>query len=124
MKILIVEDLVELADMLVQFCQGTLQSPEIRVAHTVKSAELALAEGYAPDLVISDGNLPDGKGPSLFPAIRAANPKAFIIFSTTVHGDMLEKHFPGHGADEFLPKASEPSRLVKLLREAERRLAA
>lgn len=118
MKVLIIEDHQMLVDLYTKVCMKELSSPEIKAATTVAAARAILEEGFVPDLVISDGELPDGHGPSVFPLIREKNPGAFILLSSS----LPESAFPNHLATIYRIKPVMPHQLTKMLLDEEKRL--
>ena len=80
MKILIVEDEVLYSDVLVEACKRH-GDHEIKTAGDLVKVDTVL-QNFSPDLVISDNDLPDGRGPSRFDAIRKQNPRVFICLIT------------------------------------------
>ncbi|HVQ16745.1 MAG TPA: response regulator, partial [Vicinamibacterales bacterium] len=68
LRILLVEDHVDSADMLSQLL--TLHGYEVTVARTIEGAAARAAEGF--DLLISDIRLPDGSGLDLMRRLRSA----------------------------------------------------
>lgn len=114
MKILIVDDEKSIRELVAIYCKMVLPDAETRCAESMAKARDILAEGFAPDFVISDHHLPDGNGPMLFAAYREANPRAFILLSSSDVQKPL-------GADAFSPKIDLRKTLAGHLRfQAER----
>ena len=98
MKILVVEDTQMYREIFVRVCHEH-GDHDIRSAGTLAEADV-VRETFVPDMVLSDNSLPDGKGPSRFPAIRKQNPAVAICL-------MTGKTEPeNHGADYFFQKTN------------------
>jgi len=98
--LLIIEDDPDIADLL----QLDLQDAGYRVSHasSVISGLIKTRED-APDLVLLDLGLPDGKGQDVLRRIRQHSPLPVIIL--TAQGDLSSKvDLLGLGADDYLVK--------------------
>jgi DNA-binding response OmpR family regulator len=77
-KVLIVDDNVEVRDTVsIMLTRKLGEAIQIKIAGSVNEARALLAE-FAPDLVMCDHDLPDGKGPELFAELRKQNDGPFI----------------------------------------------
>lgn len=120
MRILLLEDEVELADTL----RGALQREGFIVDH---AGQLGLAEeavrSVPYDLALLDRSLPDGDGLSLVAALRAENPGIPIIV-LSARGDILDRVSGlDEGADDYLTKPFALEEMFARIRAVRRRPA-
>ncbi len=81
-KILIVDDEPMLLDVLSKVLKHHFPGCALDAASDVKSAAAAIKERQY-DLVVSDRNMPDGKGTSLIPLVRERSKStAFVLISS------------------------------------------
>jgi signal transduction histidine kinase/DNA-binding response OmpR family regulator len=99
----------------------------LRWVQTVADAERALRD-EAPDIALSDYNLPDGRGTDVLRTVQTLRPFTPFILITGVLGEELAGAAVRAGATDFLLKdnlARLPAAVTRALREAtERRRAA
>lgn len=118
MRILLVEDEVQMADMLI----AALARQAIVVDH-VDSLALATEAAHTPvhDAVLLDRKLPDGDGLSLLPLVRKLQPGVPVIVLSAL-GE-LKSRVEGldEGADDYLPKPFSIDELLARLRAVLRR---
>jgi signal transduction histidine kinase len=84
MHILLVEDEADHADLICRALRSSPERTETTVAHSLAQARASLAVS-APDLLIVDLLLPDGRGTELLPANGEAAPFPIVIL--TAYGD-------------------------------------
>jgi two-component system response regulator RegX3 len=103
-KILIIEDVKELADLIALYLAR--EGFEIRA---VKSAEdgFAVLEAWKPELIILDINLPGMDGFEFLQKIRPGNSVPVLIVSARDSDEDLISGLSG-GADEFVTKPFSP----------------
>lgn len=121
MKILLIEDEIELADTL----RGALTKERFVVDHAdriVVAREAARMTSY--DLVLLDRTLPDGDGLSLVPILRAGNPSLPVIVLSA--RDSVLDRITGldEGADDYLVKPFSLDEMLARIRAIRRRPAA
>ncbi len=121
MKILLIEDEIELADTLL----GALTKERFVVDHAdriVVAREAARMTSY--DLVLLDRTLPDGDGLSLVPILRAGNPSLPVIVLSA--RDSVLDRITGldEGADDYLVKPFSLDEMLARIRAIRRRPAA
>lgn len=121
MKILLVEDEIELADTL----RGALTRERFVVDHADRidvAREAARMTAY--DLVLLDRTLPDGDGLSLVPILRAGTPSLPIIVLSA--RDAISDRITGldEGADDYLVKPFSLNEMLARIRAIRRRPAA
>lgn len=121
MKILLIEDEIELADTL----RGALTKERFVVDHAdriVVAREAARMTSY--DLVLLDRTLPDGDGLSLVPILRAGNPSLPVIVLSA--RDSVSDRITGldEGADDYLVKPFSLDEMLARIRAIRRRPAA
>lgn len=121
MKILLIEDELELADTL---C-GALTRERFVVDHADRievAREAARMTFY--DLVLLDRTLPDGDGLSLVPILRAGNPSLPVIVLSA--RDAISDRITGldEGADDYLVKPFSLDEMLARIRAIRRRPAA
>ncbi|MDR2020426.1 MAG: response regulator transcription factor [Treponema sp.] len=117
-KILIIEDVKELADLMTLYLNR--EGFEIRA---VKSAEdgFALIEKWSPELIILDINLPGMDGFEFLQKIRPGNSVPVLIVSARDSDEDLISGLSG-GADEFVTKPFSPKVLAARVRALFRRV--
>jgi two-component system response regulator RegX3 len=117
-KILIIEDVKELADLITLYLNR--EGFEIRA---VKSAEdgLVLLEEWKPELIILDINLPGMDGFEFLQKIRPGNSAPVLIVSARDSDEDLIRGLCG-GADEFVTKPFSPKVLAARVRALFRRV--
>lgn len=118
MRLLLVEDDVDIAETLVAFLERN--GFVVDVADSLAMAEDAI-EGGGFDLVLLDRVLPDGDGVTLIGHAKARNnPQRFLLLTALSEiddrVDALEL-----GADDYLSKPFEPRELLARIRNALRR---
>jgi response regulator RpfG family c-di-GMP phosphodiesterase len=113
-KILIVEDLEDLLEMLT-FMVGSLLDCEIKTATNGKIALEIIKNGWTPDLIISDYNMPQMNGGELFVALRKFSNIPFILHSS----DSLAEHKEFVGENIFgVLKPSAPEQFESAIAHA------
>jgi two-component system copper resistance phosphate regulon response regulator CusR len=118
MKILIVEDEVNLAGYLKKGLEE--EGYEISIAPGVNSARQAMNPGFF-DLVILDLILPDGNGLQLCREFRQEQPKLPIVMLTSLGSTEDKVAGLDSGADDYLVKPFQFSELAARIRAVERR---
>lgn len=106
-SILIVEDEVRLRLLLASYLSYRFQA-EINVVATIKDATMQM-QNKKYCVIISDQNLPDGKGLALYPQSRTSGTD-FILFS----GELTETNFSENQGFYEIPKPKF-SQLIDLL---------
>lgn len=118
MRILLVEDELELAE--------TLRAALVRERHVVDHADRITTAKEASalaafDLVLLDRTLPDGDGLSLVPALRAEKPGLPIII-LSARGEVADRVAGlDEGADDYLIKPFSLDELLARIRAVRRR---
>ncbi|MFK5937925.1 MAG: response regulator transcription factor [Sulfurimonas sp.] len=100
MKILLLEDDIALASILVDFLQDDY---EVVQTYSMKKA-LSLSEESKFDLYIFDINVPDGDGISLLKELRSFKDETPTIFITAFHDTKYLKAAFESGANDFIKK--------------------
>jgi len=100
MKILLLEDDIALANILVDFLQD---DNEVTQTYSMKKA-LRLSEESRYDLYIFDINVPDGDGISLLKELRSFSDETPTIFITAFHDTKYLKAAFESGANDFIKK--------------------
>jgi len=121
MKLLLIEDTVDLADLMRQAL--TSEGFAVDVAGTVGDAEL-LMEVAPPDVMVLDLGLPDGDGRDLLKRLRRNGCRVPILVVTARAG--LNDRIEGldGGADDYLVKPAAPAEIAARCRALLRRPAA
>jgi len=121
-KVLIIEDVAELSDLVALYLSK--EGMEIRQA---ESGEAALAiidgqngQGYAPDIIILDINLPGMDGFEFLNRYRKTGASPVLIVSARDADEDIIAGL-GYGADEFVTKPFSPRVLVARVRAMLRR---
>ena len=118
MKILIVEDSSTLSAIYEAYLDGT--GYEVHKAETFTDALMSL-ESVKPDLILLDIELPDGNGLDLLAETVLMTPKPAVVVMTG-HGVEFADQAIERGADDFLSKPFDASRLRVTLSNAAQRL--
>jgi DNA-binding response OmpR family regulator len=116
-KLLLIEDDIALATMLIEY----LRAAEISLDHVdTASVGLDLARQQNYDVVLLDLTLPDGDGLELCRELRSFSGVPVIMI--TARGDELDRIIGLElGADDYLPKPFNPRELVARIRAVLRR---
>jgi len=109
MKILLLEDDIALANILVDFLEDNY---EVRHTYSMKQA-LALSENEKFDLYIFDINVPDGNGISLLKELRSFNDETPTIFITAFQDTKYLKAAFESGANDFIKKPFDLEELTQ-----------
>lgn len=118
MKILIVEDSSTLCAIYEAYLDDT--GYEVHAVETFTGALMAL-ETLKPDLILLDIELPDGNGLDLLAETVLMTPKPAVVVMTG-HGIEFADQAIERGADDFLGKPFDASRLRVTLANAAQRL--
>lgn len=116
-RVLLVDDDVDLADMLIEYLRH--EGFEAEVAHDGESgAERALSGGY--DIAVLDVMMPGINGVEVLRRIRGRS--RLPVLMLTARGDDVDKVLGLElGADDYVPKPCTPRELVARLRAILRR---
>lgn len=100
MKIVIIEDEVDLAQLIGNFLRRKTKANLVKTATTIRDGMLYIDEIH-PDLVFLDNNLPDGKGINMIEAIKQKGDMRIVMMSamTNLREEALSK-----GVDFFIDK--------------------
>ncbi len=120
-RILIVDDDVELATMLVEFLRREGYAVEAQYGADAGIASLRTAE---PDLLILDVMLPERSGLDVLRELRLASSRLPVMM-LTARGDPIDRILGLElGADDYLAKPFDPRELLARIRAILRRAAA
>lgn len=113
MRILVVEDEIELAGLLAgQLCDAGF---DCNYVASIKQAKDAIrAEDY--DLLLLDRRLPDGDGLSQIPSFRAIGPNMRIIMLTARDAPADKAMGLNAGADDYIAKPYDKEELLARIR--------
>ena len=118
MRLLVVDDSVELLDLLVRTFAS--EGHELRTASSLAEARRALV-GFAPEVVVLDVELPDGSGVELCRELREKEEHCPVLL-LTAHSAVHERVAGlDAGADDFLPKPFAVAELRARVRALGRR---
>ena len=116
-KILVIEDVKELADLVALYL--TKEGFEVRAVESGEEG-FSVIEGWKPELVILDINLPGMDGFEFLQRFRKASDTPVLIVSAR-DGDEDQISGLGIGADEYITKPFSPKVLVARVRAVFRR---
>lgn len=118
MRILIIDDDVQLASMLVEYLQGH----GVHVAHVARLAQAAKAlDAGAYDAIVLDLMLPDGDGSEWCRSLRARGDTTPVLMLTALGEDTDRIVGLELGADDYMAKPFNPRELLARLRAITRR---
>ena len=118
MRILVVEDEINLADYLRKGLEE--EGHEISVAPGIKAARVAMEPDYF-DLVVLDLILPDGNGLQLCREFKQEQPKLPVVMLTSLGSTEDKVAGLDSGADDYLEKPFQFSELAARIRAISRR---
>jgi diguanylate cyclase (GGDEF)-like protein len=123
LHILLVEDSVADADLLIAMLEDELHGVIVTVCKTVSEALRLLAD--AVDIVITDLSLPDAEGLQALSAILTARPDTAVVVMTGRKDHGLALQALSEGAEDYLVKGSHDARAIAtaVLFATQRRLA-
>lgn len=113
MKVVIIEDEVELSQLIGNFLRRKAKASTVKMATTIRDGMLYIDELH-PDLVFLDNNLPDGKGINIIGDIKQTGNLKIVMMSamTNLREEALRK-----GADFFIDKPISFVEIQKILNE-------
>jgi CheY-like chemotaxis protein len=120
MRVLVVDDSSEVRGRLVSLLEELGPVDSLMEAGSVAEAQRLLSESKA-DLVVLDMRLPDGDGLEVLRAAKRLRPEPAVVVLTNYPYDELRAACLAAGADGFLDKRTEFSRLPALVSELGRR---
>lgn len=121
-KILVVEDEVEIAKNLIEILKNKLQNVEVYWAKSVKeSRELILKN--KPNLVILDINLPDGRGTDINKEYKELYPDGVVIFLTSIDSDIEKIVALELGAEDYITKPFNVNELLAKVKNWVKRIS-
>jgi len=101
MKLIVVDDEIDLAETLARFLSGS--GYDCMTAFNVQKA-IDLIIQNCPDLVITDYRLPDGDGFDVIKHVQQTLPRRPVILMTGYHDPRLEQAARTAGVAEYLRK--------------------
>jgi len=116
MKILLLEDDIALANILVDFLHD---NHEVTQTYSMQKA-LTLGEENSYDLYIFDINVPDGDGIALLKELRSFNDETPTIFITAFHDTKYLKSAFEAGANDFIKKPFDLEELEQRIENIKR----
>ncbi len=113
MKVVIIEDEVELGQLIGNFIRRKANNNTVKTATTIHDGLLYVKELH-PDLVFLDNNLPDGKGINFIGDIKGMGNLRIVMMSamTNLREEALKK-----GVDFFIDKPISFVEIQKILNE-------
>jgi DNA-binding NarL/FixJ family response regulator len=116
MKILIVDDSVELRQRLVKMLS---ELPEIKVIGQAKDTAEAIESisSLRPDSVILDIRMPVGSGIDVLKKIKRDYPSVRVIMCTNYPTAQYRKRCLDLGADYFFDKSAEFENIARIIRQ-------
>lgn len=112
LRVLVVDDHPDSAETTAQLL--ALHGHDARPARSCAEALRAVAEGFAPGVVLLDLRLPDGDGYALAADLRRLLPAHPVLVAVTgLQGQ--EERIRAAGFDRYLLKPADPVELVVLL---------
>ncbi len=116
MKIVIIEDEVELGHLIQNYLRKKMQQNStnlIRTATTIQDGLHIIGE-LSPDWVFLDNNLPDGKGINIIEEIKSTNASTIIMMSAMSN---IREEAIRRGVDYFIDKPISFVAIQKILNE-------
>lgn len=113
MKVVIIEDEVELSHLIGNFLRRKAKAKTVKMATNIHDGMLYINELH-PDLVFLDNNLPDGKGINIIDDIRRSGNLKIVMMSamTNLREEALRK-----GVDHFIDKPISFVEIQRVLNE-------
>jgi DNA-binding response OmpR family regulator len=113
-RVLLVDDSQTFLDSCTRFLTGQDSRFEIRQATRLDQA-MAIAQVWAPQLVLLDFMLPDGTGVELIPPLRERFPQVPIVMLTFFETDVLRQLALSRGATGFVRKTEIFAELMPVI---------
>jgi DNA-binding NarL/FixJ family response regulator len=117
-RLWIIEDNFELRDIFQEFFQEEQGICCVRVFGSAEEAVVALESEAAPDVLLSDLNLPGLSGLQALPIIKHRAPEVRVVIMTTFYDDVTRREAQRAGAMALLTKQAGLDRLAEAVREA------
>lgn len=113
MKVVIIEDEVDLGQLIGNFLLRKANANLVKTATTIKDGMLYIDEVH-PNLVFLDNNLPDGKGINIIGKIKEMGDMRIVMMSamTNLREEALRK-----GVDYFIDKPVSFVEIQQILNE-------
>ncbi len=113
MKVVIIEDEVELGQLIGNFLRRKIKASTVKTATNIHDGMIYIDEIH-PDLVFLDNNLPDGKGINIIGDIKRTGDLRIVMMSamTNLREEALRK-----GVDYFIDKPISFVEIQKILND-------
>jgi len=111
MKVVIIEDEVELSHLISNFLRRKAKATTVKTATTIHDGMLYIDELH-PDLVFLDNNLPDGKGIDMIGRIKQTGKLRIVMMSAMTN---LREEALKRGVDFFIDKPISFVEIQKIL---------
>jgi DNA-binding NarL/FixJ family response regulator len=115
LRVLVCDDALGFPALVASWLKG---SPETEHVGTTTTATelLEVVAAHAPDVVLLDLMLPDGKAsPELVQRIRELVPGSRVVLISSLPGALLAGEVARVGADASCPKATTPEQLLAIV---------
>jgi DNA-binding NarL/FixJ family response regulator len=111
-RVLLCDDALGFPSLVASWLDGSAEAEHIGTTSTATELLEVLA-GCAPDVVLLDLMLPEGKtSPELVRQVRELAPGSRVVLISSLPGTLLEAEVQRVGADGSCPKATTPERLL------------
>ncbi|MCS7243135.1 MAG: response regulator transcription factor [Candidatus Calescibacterium sp.] len=121
-KLLVVEDEVELAKNICEIIKSRIKNIDVYLSNTVKEARNIIYK-HKPSLIILDINLPDGRGTDVYKEYKEFYPEGVVIFLTAIDSDIEKLVALELGAEDYITKPFNLNELIAKINNWVKRLS-
>lgn len=123
-KILIVEDEVEIAENVSEIIKNKLKNEdiEIYIALSIKEANEIIYK-VRPQVIVLDINLPDGRGTDLYKKYKELFPDGVVLFLTSIDSDIEKLVAFELGAEDYITKPFNPNEFAAKIKNWIKRIS-
>ncbi len=116
-SLLVIDDHPLFCDALAMTLQATLALQTIRRVHSLEQGLAQMSNGFEPDVIVLDLNLPDASGVDGLIRVRNASPSTPIVVVSAHSSHKVIEGVMSAGAAGFIPKDAARETIVMAMRK-------